>query len=194
MKRVHKSHPEPQELADYRARLAKRPTPPSWKEFTSDPRRREPVKTRLRDDQRGLCAYCENRLIPEDESVEHFVPRSSDHARELDWSNLLLCCAGGGRPLPEEAPDASTRYDPGSPKTCGHAKLANPSPLLNPLEVPAFPPLFSFSSETGAILPDEANCRTAGVDVSLAGQTITVLGLRAGRLNRARLSVLTMSF
>jgi uncharacterized protein (TIGR02646 family) len=128
--------------------------------------------------------------VPEDESVEHFVPKSFDHSRELDWSNLLLCCAGGERPLPEDLPDADTRYDSNSPKTCGHAKLANPGPLLNPLEIPAFPRLFRFSSETGGILLDEVNCHAAGVDPNLARQTLNVLGLNAGRLNRARVSVL----
>jgi uncharacterized protein (TIGR02646 family) len=178
------------ELADYRARFANAPTPPGWNEFKRAPERREPVKARLREDQRGLCAYCENRLVPEDESVEHFVARASDHARELDWTNLLLCCAGGERPLPEDLPDAGTRYDPNSPKTCGHAKLANSLPILNPLDIPAFPRLFRFSSETGAIHPDDDNCLAAGLDANLARQTITVLGLDASRLNRARLSVL----
>jgi uncharacterized protein (TIGR02646 family) len=190
MKRVRKSHSEPQELADYRVRFAAAPRPPTWKEFTADPRRREPVKKRLREDQRGLCAYCENRLVPEDESVEHFVPKSADHARELDWSNLLLCCAGGERPLAEDLPDTSTRYDANSLKTCGRAKLGNPVLILNPLEIPVFPLLFRFNSETGAIQPDEGGCRSAGLDTNLAAQTIAVLGLHTGRLNRARLAVL----
>ncbi len=190
MKHVRKSQPEPQELADYRARFASAPRPPSWNEFKKAPERREPVKKRLRDDQRGLCAYCEHRLVPEDESVEHFVPKSADHARELDWSNLLLCCAGGERPLPEDLPDARTRFDPHSAKTCGHAKRTNLLPILNPLEVQAFPRLFRFGSETGAIQPDEDGCRSAGVDSNLAEQTIAVLSLRAGRLNRARSAVL----
>jgi uncharacterized protein (TIGR02646 family) len=190
MKRVRKSHPEPQELAEYRTRFVNAPTPPGWDAFKKAPERREPVKTRLREDQRGLCAYCENRLVPEDESVEHFVPKSANHALELHWSNLLLCCAGGERPLPEDLTDAGTRYDPHSPKTCGHAKRAKPWPILNPFEIPAFPRLFRFSSETGAIQPDEDGCRAAGVDATLAGQTVTGLGLHAGRLNRARLAVL----
>lgn len=190
MKRVSKSPLEPEELANYRARFASAPNPPGWNEFKRSPERREPIKARLRRDQRGLCCYCEHRLVPQDESVEHLVPKSADHARELDWTNLLLCCAGGERPLPEDVPDSAARYDPNSPKTCGHAKLANQLAILNPLEIPAFPCLFSFSSETGAIHPDEDNCRAASVDASLARQTIEVLGLNAGRLNRARLSVL----
>lgn len=190
MKRVRKSHAEPDDLADYRARFAAAPRPPTWKEFKADPRRREPVKRRLREDQRGLCAYCENRLVPQDESVEHFVPKSADHTRELDWSNLLLCCAGGEKTLPEDLPDSSTRYDANAPKTCGHAKLGNSSHILNPLEIPAFPRLFRFNSETGAIRPDEDCSRSAGIDPSLAERTITVLGLATGRLNRARQAIL----
>jgi uncharacterized protein (TIGR02646 family) len=190
MKRVRKSQPEPDELADYRARFAAAPRPPTWKEFAADPRRREPVKTRLREDQRGLCAYCENRLMPEDESVEHFVSRVADHSLELHWSNLLLCCKGGEKPLPGNVPNDATRYDPQGPRTCGHAKLGSPLPILNPLQIPAFPRLFRLSSESGEIQPDEEACRSATVDVNMAAQTITVLGLHAGRLSRARLAIL----
>jgi uncharacterized protein (TIGR02646 family) len=190
MKHITKSQPEPTELRDYRARFADAPTPPTWNDFKADPRRREPVKIRLRQDQRGLCAYCENALIPQDESVEHFVATSVDHTRELDWSNLLLCCGGGERPLPEDVDDAAVRFEAGGPKTCGHSKLANHAVILNPLRLPASFCLFRFSSENGEIHPDVACCQSAGIADAEAEQTITVLNLRAGRLNRARHALL----
>ena len=190
MKRIRKSESEPQELAEYRKRFAKAPALQTWERFKKDRKRRDPVKQRLRQDQRGLCAYCENSLVPDDESVEHFRPKSANPALELDWPNLLLCCAGGEKPLPEDLPDLSARYETNAPKTCGHAKLGTTTPILNPLEVPASPCLFRFSSETGAIRPDEGGCREAGVAPCLAEQTITTLGLRSGRLNRARLAII----
>jgi uncharacterized protein (TIGR02646 family) len=192
MKHIRKSQPEPAELANYRERFAAAPRPPTWSEFKADFRRREPVKARLRQDQRNLCAYYENSLIPQDESVEHFLAKSSPagRPRQLDWSNLLLCCGGGEKPLPEDVDDAAVRFEGNGERTCGHAKLANPAAILNPLQLPPTPRLFQFSSENGAIHPDVAGCRAAGVEVALVENTITVLNLRAGRLNRARHALL----
>jgi uncharacterized protein (TIGR02646 family) len=151
MKRVLKVQTEPQALTDYKRRFADAPAQLIWTKFKKQTARRESVKKQLRDDQRGLCAYCETALIPEDESVEHFVARDADHGRELDWSNLLLCCAGGERPLPEEVADGALRHDPDGPKTCGHAKLRSQDAVLNPLEIPHTPRLFRIKSETGEI-------------------------------------------
>ena len=144
----------------------------------------------MRQDQRGLCAYCENTLIPQDESVEHFIAKSAEHSRELVWANLLLCCGGGEKPLPEDVADAAVRFDAGGTKTCGHAKLANPAAILDPLQLPANPCLFRFGLENGEIHPDAANCHSAGVNAAVADNTIAVLNLRANRLNRARQALL----
>ncbi len=190
MKRVRKSPDEPQELADYRARFALAPVPPTWKEFNKDPRRRESVKNRLREDQRGLCAYCESETGPGNESVEHFVPRSAGRGDELAWSNLFLCCVGGERPAQGDVSDPDTPSDRSLGKTCGHAKGGNPELILNPLDIPAFPRLFRFDSETGAIHPDHECCAAAGLDAAFVERTIGVLNLRAPRLNRARQAVL----
>jgi hypothetical protein len=61
---------------------------------------------------------------------------------------------------------------------------------LNPLGLPAFPCLFRFTLKDGAIFPDAHGCLSAGIDAGLADQTIAVLNLNAGRLNRARAAVL----
>jgi uncharacterized protein (TIGR02646 family) len=190
MKRVRKSPTEPQELADYRARFSRAPTPPTWNDFKTDPRRREPVKERLREDQRGLCAYCESVVAPGNELVEHFVPRSATRANELDWSNLFLCCAGGERLAPNDDYDSDTNSGRKPRLSCGHSKGSNPAPILNPLEIPAFPSLFRFHSETGAIEPDHQCCATVGLEVALVERTIHVVNIRAPRLNRARQALL----
>ncbi len=191
MKRVLKAEEEPTALTEYKTRFDDAPAERTWSKFKKARERRDQVKKQLRTDQRGLCAYCENTLIPDDESVEHFVARSVDHGRELDWANLLLCCAGGERPLPEAVADGADWYDPQGLKTCGHAKLNSREAILNPLNLPHAPRLFRFRSETGEIEPDEAECRRTGIEAQLARNTIRVLGLKARRLNEARLSLIT---
>jgi len=190
LKRVRKSLPEPQELADFRQRFAAAPRSPTWREFAADPRRREPIRRRLREDQRGLCAYCESSISPGNECVEHFVAKSIDHARELDWSDLLVCCLGGEKYASEEIENraGSSHYEPA--RTCGHSKMGSPNSILNPRAIPLHPRLFYFALGTGEIRADLDCCRSAGIEASLAEQTILTLNLRAKRLNRARLALL----
>lgn len=190
MKGIVKRDQEPEELSAYKERFAAAPSKWTWTDFKKQAERREAVKAALREDQRGLCAFCENFLISCDESVEHFVARHTDHGQELAWSNLFLCCAGGERPLPEEVADAGTRYSPGDHRTCGHSKLGSTERILCPLDLPHTPRLFCFKSETGEIVPDESGCQKAGVPPELAHDTIRVLGLKARRLNSARLALL----
>jgi len=190
MKRVLKAGTEPEALTDYKDRFAAAPRAPTWGEFKKTPAKRE-VQKQLLVDQRGLCAYCENALIPPDQSVEHFISRHTDHSRELDWTNLLLCCAGGERPLPEDIEDRDVRHDPHGSRTCGHAKLRCGDTILSPLSIPHTPRLFRFKSETGEIEPDVVECERAGIQTELAYETIRVLGLRTKRLNDARLVLIT---
>lgn len=192
MKGIVKRVQEPEELANYRASFSHVPAKLTWVKFKKQAQRREAVKTALREDQRGLCAFCENSLISCDESVEHFVARHTDHGQELTWGNLLLCCAGGERPLPEQVADAGTRYSSADHKTCGHSKLESTEAILCPLHLPHTPRLFRFKSETGEIVPDGPACRQAGIDQQVAADTIRVLNLHAGRLNNARLALLNM--
>jgi len=190
MKRVRKAQHEPPELAEYKARFAQAPAERTWNKFKKAAERRVPVKAQLRNDQRGLCAYCENALIPQDESVEHFVPNAAGDGQELEWTNLLLCCKGGEQPLLEEVADGNARYDATGSKTCGHAKRNSTVAIFNPLHLPHSPRLFKFRSENGEIVPDEEECARAGVNVQLAHETIGVLELKARRLSEARLEVM----
>lgn len=192
MKRVRKSLQPPQVILDYFTQYSKAPAQLTWVKFKNNNARRDAVRNQLRMDQRGLCAYCEIRLILSDESVEHFMPKFAGMQYELAWDNLLLCCCGGEeRPLPEDVEDAAFRYDPQSDPTCGRAKLNDMTPIFHPLNLPAFPRIFRFSSERGEIFPDDAACIAQGIDPGLAETTIDKLGLRSGRLNRARLAVST---
>ncbi len=47
----------------------------------------------LYDDQKGLCAYCQRRLTSTT-FIEHYIPRSKDRSKELDFSNFLGVCSG----------------------------------------------------------------------------------------------------
>lgn len=179
MKRIRKSVEDPKALKVYKVRFANRPTPPTWNEFKKQPERVGPVKCILRNDQRGLCAYCEIRLAKGNESVEHIVTRDSDHDRELDWQNLLLICFGGERtPPPKEL-------------SCGQARnRAGSSIVLNPLQIPAHEPLFILKNQTGELSADEGSCQRAQVDAELVRSSVINLGLNVRRLANARLRVL----
>ena len=190
MKYVRKSAIEPPVLTVYKDKFAGQPTQLKWDKFKKNTARRDAVRKQLRDDQRGLCAYCENIVFAQDESVEHLVPRSAGLMHELDWNNLVLCCLGGERPISEDVPDAAVRYDADGSRSCGHAKKGHPCPVVNPRALPVSRRLFRFSSEDGSILCDEASCVAIGVAVDDVETAIVTCGLRAGRLNRARLAVI----
>lgn len=190
MKYVRKSAIEPPALTTYKEKFAGQSTQLKWDKFKKNSVRRDAVRDQLRDDQRGLCAYCENTVFAQDESVEHLVPRSAGLAHELDWNNLVLCCLGGERPISEDVPDAAVRYDTDGSRSCGHAKKRHPCPVVNPRSLPVSPRLFRFSSEDGRILCDEAACMATDVAVEDVETAIVTCGLRAGRLNRARLAVI----
>lgn len=59
---------------------------------------RASVREALVRDQRGLCAYCQRRIKPDESMhIEHWIPRSDpDQGREAQfrWSNLLGVCPG----------------------------------------------------------------------------------------------------
>lgn len=176
MKCIRKSPEEPQELIQYKSRFANRPTPPTWNEFKKSPDRVGPVKDSLRRDQLGLCAYCEVSLTSDNQSVEHLVPRSLDHSRELDWQNILLICLGD-----EKAP-------PPKELSCGQARNQARSPeVLNPLRIPPGEPLFAVESQNGKLSVDEKSCGRACVSPELVRSTIISLNLVADRLSMARL-------
>ena len=191
MKRVKKSREEPAALSEYRLRFARQASPPSWKSFAKNRKRRDAVANQMLKDQKGLCAYCEINLSSRDNTVEHFVPRTQSTRTnnwDLKWDNLLLCCSGGNDKRLFEDPERFTQ-PADDLRSCGSAKydFSEVSEILNPLSVPAFPCLFRFRSEDGSIVPDAKNCDEAGFPVERVKKIIDLLGLRAPRLCRNRL-------
>lgn len=53
------------------------------------------LRQNLRQEQKGLCCYCESEVEDGDGHVEHMEPRSRNQARTYDYSNLASSCNGG---------------------------------------------------------------------------------------------------
>jgi uncharacterized protein (TIGR02646 family) len=49
----------------------------------------------LRQEQKGLCCYCELEVEDGNGHIEHMEPRSRNQARTYDYSNLAISCNGG---------------------------------------------------------------------------------------------------
>lgn len=192
MKKVLKSA-EPELLAAYRL---DNPTN-NWEQYKGSAVRKRVVFDRLKNDQSGLCAYCEIKLLPStvageaDFRVEHFHPKSDNatsHNWHLDWQNLLGCCHGGSQ---KNVVDGMQRFTKGD-YTCdipkGSKHLA--SVILNPLHLPAFPALFLAVRSSGRLKVNVRGCFDASISESKVEATITELRLDSARLNRFRKTLL----
>ncbi|SDN23151.1 TIGR02646 family protein [Janthinobacterium sp. OK676] len=138
----------------------------TWKQLKNNAREvYDEVKERLREDQHGLCAYCEIDLVKgndlglDDFRVEHFFPKSPHNPppnRSLEWRNLLGVCTGGnakGICIPERfsSPDHSCDV----PKADHNWTTL----ILNPLvDIPSFPLIFNFDESTGEMAVETAVC------------------------------------
>jgi uncharacterized protein (TIGR02646 family) len=146
-------------------------------------------------DQHGLCAYCEQEISQEDalhRRIEHFHPKSdtvTGHNWALDWNNLLAVCDGGDRSADEER----INYPLPGNSHCDASKGGKTDFILNPLDVPAFPNLFTYQKDTGKLMPDAEAC--AGVEIpgntyegtaALVSKTIDILNLNCACLNKKR--------
>ena len=175
--------PEPQSLAAARREVSRieretgRPHGDPWSELKD----KAPVVDALREAQRGLCAYCCDRLVPGRIRVEHFVPRSKAPEMALTWDNLLAVCDGGdvpgGRARGEFTCDRHrTPYSPGPPERgLLHVSPARPPP--DPGEV--------FHVELSSRRLGEMTASTPD-----AAADLTELNLNAARLTRARRDVI----
>ena len=140
--------------------------------------------------QRGLCAYCEIGLVPDDRQVEHVVPKGSaaGASRKFDPGNLVACCLGGTNRRLAASGEGSTRYwdPPAKHRSCGQAKEGAVIPdFVDPRTIPAGPPIIRVASN-GKIRPDREGCARAGMDPDCVGRTIRVLNLNSHRLRAAR--------
>jgi uncharacterized protein (TIGR02646 family) len=186
---------EPNELARYRDRFSSRATPPKWKEFKTSSERRDSVRGRLLEDQRGLCAYCEIDLTTHDQAVEHIVPahRTSRHEDwDLRWDNLLLTCKGGTDRLLQDGGEYRYTAPPNQESCCGAHKLGEETPILTPLSIPPNASLFRLGLASGELHVDECGCRLSGVDPEVAHGTLSLLNLNCRRLRRNRAEIISV--
>ena len=170
MKRICKGS-EPQSLTHYREAHPH----DDWDQFRRavDGGRRlyRAVANKLRLDQGGLCAYCEIDLKSsttagdlDDFRIEHFHPKSTSspqHNYHLDWLNLLGVCHGGSSRQVVDAADRFTAPDLHCDAFKDQDGIDRSQDILNPLSIPAFPPLFDFSRDvdtnkngTISVIPD----------------------------------------
>lgn len=138
------------------------------------------IREQLREDQGGLCAYCECKPLASKEQVEHFVPKSTPGQNwGLDWDNLLMVCDGGSKgrqPLPGNLSCDQHRNHWEQTHT-------GQQDVLNPLELSAFPSRFVFHLADSTIRP-------ADPSDSAAVNTIEVLNLNCPRLVDQRRQVI----
>jgi len=193
MKKVIKTA-EPTGLRDYRQQNPSN----TWDEFkrnNNDTVPKKQVQRQLKDDQSGLCAYCEIDFIDKDHigvadfRVEHFHPKCDNltsHNWGLDWNNLFGCCHGGSQKnvAQSQYPNRFTTGDHSCDVPKRNRKLDDI--ILNPLTVPAFPPLFKVARADGKITVHRVNCQSANVSHSKALKTIKELNLDSQRLNGFR--------
>ena len=154
------------------------------------------VYEQLRQDQGGLCVYCELAVSEDNRQVEHFHDKSdesdvvSPRKWHLAWNNMWYACKGGTG----QSGDPSAFMPPVKEnKSCGQAKSSGVfQNILAPDEVPLFPRIFRYEQKKDAVTihPDEECCRETNIDVSKVQRTIDELGLDCPRLCHARLAVL----
>ncbi len=192
MKKVRKGA-EPHLLQTYRQHHSLN----TWEQYKRDDARKEAVSDTLKHDQAGICAYCEIKLLPTDQSgeadfrVEHFHPKSDHttaHNWHLDWQNLLGCCHGGSQRNVVDGANRFTKSDYSCDVPKGKKVLDGI--ILNPLHLPAFPPLFVTERSTGCLKVHGQNCQSATVSEQQAAATIAELRLDSARLNRFRKTIL----
>lgn len=150
-------------------------------------------RKKLWDDQQHICAYCECSLpddAPHNWRVEHFHPKSDRKIKnwDLDWRNLLLVCLGGqkdGDPLPENLSCDGSKGNTICDKI-----------MLNPLDLPPFPPVFVLDKSNGSFAPNESFCQQHPKlfdNISthtVLENTIRILNLNCYRLRTLRLHIL----
>ncbi|MEN9864650.1 MAG: hypothetical protein RL748_240 [Pseudomonadota bacterium] len=156
------------------------------------------IKQRLVEDQGGLCAYCETgiaELGPDLQRVEHYHPKSdtSDPAMNwhLHWENIMAVCIGGEKirdvnfPRPANLScDAHKNHYLTEHKLQDAELLAFIPELINPLCMPAFPPLLVFDRANHEIHPDSAQCAAFDASQGLPqGETERKLALTLEVLN-----------
>jgi uncharacterized protein (TIGR02646 family) len=152
----------------------------------------------LEKSQRGLCAFCESRLVTNvptpARQIEHWRPKSNDATPSADWTfgvgNVHACCLGGTkRHLDPPFGTRGLRDDQNL--SCGQKKgETDPESLpvakrpYRPTEVPLSPPVFTVALD-GRLSPD-VDAVAEGLDGARLQATIDFLGLNCERLRIIR--------
>jgi uncharacterized protein (TIGR02646 family) len=203
MKKVHKTPVMPAQLAAFQ----KADPASTWERLRAEGRTvYTQLCTTLQTDQGGLCAYCELAATKEANSlqVEHVVAKSYRDPVcnwALHWPNMLAVCTGGSRPAEEQ-----DRYLVPLPDnlSCDQYKnhLVNTHSLredsrgivVNPLDLPAFPPLVAVLHD-GRLIPHPDACAKVVISPNaysttqeLIARSIEHLNLNCVRLCLARVA------
>jgi uncharacterized protein (TIGR02646 family) len=148
----------------------------TWEAFGKGNKNRyKDVINQIKEDQGAICCYCENNFHNQtdkegDFRVEHFHPKSdksnTDVNWNLIWTNLLGCCSGGNQNI-ENPEFLKERFISNHEERHCDVKKDNNNwddEILNPLDIPAFPPLFKVYS-TGEMKVLEENCQNTSIDI-----------------------------
>lgn len=124
MKHIIK-HSEPQEFSAWKAQYpaAKFKDLSDERSFPGASDAKRSLRKSLKEEQLGLCCYCESRLIGDDFHIEHFKPKDPNQfpQLQLEYHNLHACCRAVAMGGPDEC--------------CGHKKKGDYTPdLISPLE------------------------------------------------------------
>jgi uncharacterized protein (TIGR02646 family) len=203
MKRVHKASATPAQLVAFQ----KDEPNATWDKLKAEGRAVYDVLCEmLQTDQAGLCAYCELVATKEANTlqVEHIVAKSyQDSTRNwaLHWPNMLAVCPGGSRwageqyrylePLPDNL--SCDQYKNHRVNT-GSLSQDSRGFVVNPLDLPAFPPLVAVLHD-GRMIPNPDACASVEIRPNayssteeLIARSIEHLNLNCVRLRLARLT------
>ena len=157
MKRIRTLRDRPQGLSDY---LEIEADDPDWERFRSHEAgvAYQELRRELMNLQHGLCGYCEARLVRPHVQVEHVVPRREPNEgcrRELDQTNMMVCCLGGTKDVGDEEQFLPPVKDNTS---CGQSKGAHTDErFVDPRKLPPVPALVRIR-DTGEMEVDPNAC------------------------------------
>ncbi|MQZ55922.1 TIGR02646 family protein [Acinetobacter junii] len=114
------------------------------------------VQNRIKDDQLGICCYCEIDFYVSDDSsikdfrVEHFYPKSktplpTGENAHLTWLNLLGCCHGGTQHFYIADERFTTKKNRHCDANKGEKDWTNI--IFNPLHIPEGVKIFTFQTD-----------------------------------------------
>jgi uncharacterized protein (TIGR02646 family) len=195
MKRVHKTPVTPAPLVAFQQDYPNA----TWDKLRAEGRAvyDELCKT-LQSDQAGLCAYCELEATKEANSlqVEHIVAKSHQDPAcnwALHWPNLLGVCTGGSRRAGEGEQEKARYLEPLPDNlSCDQHKnhhvntgsLGEDSRgfIVNPLDLPAFPPLVAVMND-GRLIPNPYACASVEIRPNAYSTTEELIAKSVEHLN-----------